>query len=253
MTAALRHLIGKICHVYLDDIIIWSQTLEEHEANVATILDALRAAHLYCSTKKTSLFNTEIDFLGHHILARGIEADNSKTARILDWPQPRKAKHVRSFLGMVRYLAEHLPDVARHTQVLMALMTKEAELSFLPWTMAHQTAFDAIKELVVSPKCLTTIDHDNPGENQIFLTCNASDYAMGAMLSWGPMRESARLVAFDSTQLRIAELNYPVHKKELLAIMRALKKWRLDLLGAHIHVYTDHRTLQNFATQRNLS
>lgn len=253
MTATLRHLIGDICHVYLDDIIIWSQDTKEHEENVRKVLDALRTAHLYCSLKKTTLFNSEIDFLGHHISACRIEADRSKVARILDWPRPKKATEVRSFLGMVRYLAEHLPNVAKHARILNALTTKAAELKFPQWSKTHEDAFVAIKQLVVSPKCLTTIDHDNPGDNKIYLTCDTSDYATGAMLSWGPTRESARPVAFDSTQLRTAEPNYPVHEKELLAIIRALKKWRLELLGAHIEVYTDHRTLQNFATQRDLS
>jgi hypothetical protein len=253
MTTALRHLIGRICHVYLDDIIIWSQTLTEHEQNVRQVLLALRAAHLYCSPKKTSLFNTEIDFLGHHISARGIEADTAKVAKILDWPQPRSATDVRAFLGIVRYLSEHLPDVAKHTRILNALTVKAADLKFPVWTDAHTCAFQAIKELVVSPQCLTTIDHDNPGDNKIFLTCDASDYATGAVLSWGPTWKTARPVAFDSAQLRGAELNYPVHEKELLAIIRGLKKWRLDLLGAHVHVFTDHCTLQNFATQRDLS
>ena len=86
MTCALRHLIGKICHIYLDDIIIWSQTVEEHEKNVRLVLDALRQASLYCSPKKASLFCIELDFLGHHISARGIEADPKKVAKILDWP-----------------------------------------------------------------------------------------------------------------------------------------------------------------------
>jgi len=253
MTTALRHLIGKICHVYLDDIIIWSQTLEEHAQNVRSVLLALRAAHLYCSLKKTSLFNTEIDFLGHHISARGIEADTAKVAKILDWPRPRNATEVRAFLGIVRYLSEHLPDVAKHTRILNALTVKAADMVFPVWTEVHEQAFQAIKELVVSPRCLTTIDHDNPGDNKIFLTCDASDYATGAVLSWGPTWKTARPVAFDSAQLKGAELNYPVHEKELLAIIRGLKKWRLDLLGMHVHVYTDHRTLQNFATQRDLS
>jgi hypothetical protein len=208
---------------------------------------------LYCSGKKTSLFNTEIDFLGHHISARGIEADKSKIAKILDWPQPRKATDVRAFLGMVRYLSAHLPDVAKHTCVLTALTTKAADLKFPAWTESHAQAFQSIKDLVVSPQCLTTIDHDNPGDNHIFVTCDASDYATGAVLSWGPTWKTARPVAFDSAQLRGAELNYPVHEKELLAIIRALKKWRLDLLGIHVNVFTDHRTLQNFATQRDLS
>jgi Reverse transcriptase (RNA-dependent DNA polymerase)/Aspartyl protease len=85
---ALRPLIGTICHVYLDDIIIWSNSLEEHEANVALVLNALRSANLYCSVKKSDLFCTEVDFLGHHISERGIEADPKKVERILNWPVP---------------------------------------------------------------------------------------------------------------------------------------------------------------------
>ncbi|KIK43351.1 hypothetical protein CY34DRAFT_32994, partial [Suillus luteus UH-Slu-Lm8-n1] len=88
---------------------------------------------------------------------------------------------VRAFLGIVRYLSDHLPNVAEHTRILTALTTKAAELNFPPWEDAHATAFQAIKDLVVSPHCLTTIDHDNPGNNKLFLTCDASDYATGAV------------------------------------------------------------------------
>ena len=206
MSSALCHLIGKICHVYLDDIIIWSQTLEEHEQNVRLVLDALRAAHLYCSLKKTLLFCLEIDFLGHHISAHGIEADPGKVARMLDWPHPRSAGEVRSFLGLVRYLADHLPDLAKFTLVLNPLTMKAAEHCFPSWSASHQLAFDGIKRLVTSPVCLTTIDHDNPGNNHIFLTTDAFDYCTGAILSWGPDWKSARPVAFDSLPLRGAEI-----------------------------------------------
>jgi hypothetical protein len=143
--------------------------------------------------------------------------------------------------------------MAQHTHVLTPLTTKASELKFPAWTQEHEDAFNTIKQLVISPKCLTTIDHDNPEDNKLFLMCNASDYATGAMLSWGPSRQSARPVTFNSAQLHPAELNYPVHEKELLVIIHALKKWRLDLLGAHINVFTDHCTLQNFTNQHDLS
>jgi hypothetical protein len=84
VTLALKDLIGRICHVYLDDIIIWSQSLTEHECNVSLVLEALDNAQLYCSSKKSSLFNTKINFLGHTISLEGIEADSSKVNRILE-------------------------------------------------------------------------------------------------------------------------------------------------------------------------
>lgn len=99
-------------------------------------------------------------------------------------------------------------------------------------------AFEAIKKLVVSRECLTVIDHEKPGDNKIFVTTDASDWRTGVVLSFGPTWETARPVAFDSMQLKGAELNYPVHEKELLAIIRALKKWRMDLMGSEFVVYT---------------
>ena len=133
------------------------------------------------------------------------------------------------------------------------MTTKEARRDFPIWTTEHQTAFEAIKALIVSHECLTTIDHANLGDNKVYVTCDASDWRTGATLSVGASWELARPVAFDSMQLKGAEKNYPVHKKELLAIMRALKKWHSDLIGIPIVVYTDHRTLQNFDTQHDLS
>ena len=101
MNQALHKYIGSICHVYLDDIVIWLSSVEEHRKNVQTILQALREAHLYCSTKKSQLFTTELDFLGHHISAHGVEPDKKKVEKIRDWLVPQCAKDVRKFCGQV--------------------------------------------------------------------------------------------------------------------------------------------------------
>lgn len=232
---------------------IWSQSLDEHRHHVALVMEALREAHLFCSDKKTHLFLSELEFLGHRISHRGVEADPKKVEKILNWPCPRSASALRSFLGLVRYIASFLPALAEHTAILTPLTTKDCELSFPPWTSAHQLAFDDIKRLVVSRACLTVIDHDALGDNRIFVSCDASDLRTGAMLSFGPSLESSRPVAFESCQLKGAELNYPVHEKELLSIVRALKKWRVELLGVPFTVFTDHRTLENFHRQKDLS
>ncbi|GBE82209.1 hypothetical protein SCP_0405920 [Sparassis crispa] len=217
MFSALRLLIGKICHIYLDDIIIWSQSLEEH-------------IH-----KKTSLFLTELSFLGHVISQVGIQADPQKIEKILNWTVPCSVPQVRAFLGLVHYIAPFLSKLADFTHILNPLTTKDAELSFPPWSEEHQIAFDNIKALICSREVLTSIDHDNMGNNKIFVSCDASDFRTGALLSYG------------------AEPNYPVHEKELLAIMRALKKWHIDLLGVPFTIYMDHRTLENFFHQKELS
>jgi hypothetical protein len=250
---ALRQHIGKICRVYLDDIVIWSQSLQEHEHNVHLILQTLRDAGLFCNLKKTKLFCTEINFLGHKISAKGIEADDKKADRILNWPVPKSAKEVRRFLGLVRYLAVFLPDLARFSTILSKLTERDCDDQFPDWNDSHQSAFDSIKQLVLSRDCLTTIDYDTLEDNRIFVATDASDVGSGAVLSFGRTFESARPVAFESKSFKKAELNYPVHEKELLAIVRALEKWRVDLIGVPFTVLTDHRTLECFQTQRHMS
>lgn len=153
----------------------------------------------------------------------------------------------------MRYIAAFLPNLADHTSVLTPLTTKECEKNFPTWNDELNHTFESIKALVVGQECLTVIDHTHPGDNKIFMTCDTSDFHMGAVLSWGKTWESARPVAFDSMQLKDLQKHYPVHEKELLVNVHVLKKWRSDLLGLPILVYTDHCTLEDFEMQKDLS
>jgi hypothetical protein len=249
----LRNHIGKICHVYMDDIVVWSQNLEEHALHVRIILQTLQDAGLYVNKKKTNLFRNEISFLGHIISQDGIQADPAKVQKIVDWPIPRSLKEVQQFLGLVKYLNAFLPHLAIQSSILSRLTHKDCVKNFPPWNNTYQSAFDKIKEIVLSRECLTVVDHNKLDSNNIYVTTDASDRCTGAVLSFGPTWETARPVAFDSSTLKEAELNYPVHEKELLAIIRAITKWKYDLVGSPFFVYTDHKTLLNFATQKDLS
>jgi Reverse transcriptase (RNA-dependent DNA polymerase) len=175
VTAALRHLLGIICHIYLDDIIIWLQTVHEHTEHLVTVFSTLRDAKLYCNPQKCAFYLKEIDFLGHHISDRGIQADLSKVDKILQWLVPTSSTDVCSFLGLVCYIAIFLPKLAEETKVLTPLTTNDAKKNFPQWSTVHQTAFDNIKQLVTSAECLTVINHDNPGDNHIYVTCDTSD------------------------------------------------------------------------------
>ena len=106
MNAALCPLIGKICHIYIDDIVIWSNTVTEHVKHINMVMNALIAARLFCNPKKCDFFLTEMDFLRHHISARGIEPNTSKIQKILDWPIPTNSTEVRWwawYRGMTQY------------------------------------------------------------------------------------------------------------------------------------------------------
>lgn len=183
VTSALRPHIGWICHIYLDDIIIWSNSIEEHCENVWTILSALQGSQLYCNPRKTHLFETKVDFLGHHISACGIEADAKKSDRFTNWPCPHSAKEVCQFCGLVCYIVHFLPQITEHTHVLTELTTKECNADFPPWTDIHQWAFNTVKKAMVGQDCLTTIDHALMPELKAFVTTNVSDFQSGAVLS----------------------------------------------------------------------
>ena len=172
---------------------------------------------------------------------------------ILSWPIPKSATETQGFLGLVRYIAVFLPSLANHLGILTNLTMKDSEKNFPPWAPKYQIAFDAIKAIVTSQECLTTIDFTKMPDYRIFVTTDASDRRSGAVLSFGRTWESARPVAFNSMTFKGAELNYPVHEKELLAAIHALKKWQVDLLGSSFFIYTDHKTLENFNSQKDLS
>jgi hypothetical protein len=134
MMAALRDQIGKWCHIYLDDIIVFSDTIEEHTQHLRLVLDVLRKAPLYANPKKCKFYQLEVDFLGHHLSQRGIEANSSKVEHILQWPTPKNATDVRSFLELTRYVAVFLPKLAEFMRILTPLTTKEARKSFPEWS-----------------------------------------------------------------------------------------------------------------------
>lgn len=127
-------------------------------------MTALWEARLYTNPQKCKFYQLELDFLGHHISAHGIEAKEAKCTKILDWPVPQCVTDVCAFLGLVRYIAQYLPQLAEPTRVLNTLTMKEATAAFPDWSEHHQAVFDGIKHLVTSRECLTSIDHVNPGD-----------------------------------------------------------------------------------------
>lgn len=216
------------------------------------MLSMLQTAHLFINNKTCSFFQTKISFLGHKVSVHGIEADERKAKAILAWPHPTSTTGVHSFISLVRYLAAFLPKLVDYTLVLGDLIMKEADCKFPKWTNVHQDAFEGIKKLVVLRDCLTTINHSLMLEYKIYVTTDASDKGTGAVVSFGTSWEAAQPVAFDSMTLKGAQLNYPVHEKELLAVIRALIKWQVDLLGVPFLVYTDHKMLEIFNVQKDL-
>ncbi|SGY12017.1 BQ5605_C011g06360 [Microbotryum silenes-dioicae] len=248
---ALGDLIGNVCFVYLDDITIFADTLEEHERRVRLVLDALRRADLYVSPKKTELFAAECFFLGHQITREGIKVDPDKVQRIQQWPRPTTVRQLRGFLGLVQYLRKFIDKLADLTAVLVPLTRKGAHVDD-GWTGEHNTAFEAIKALVGSLPSLHPIDHSEQGD-PLWLMTDASNRGIGAALSQGKAWQTAMPVGYWSRQYNPAEGNYAAHEMELLAIVEALHHWCADLLGVRFKILTDHHSLAGFMKQPSLS
>src|ERR1700678_1860097 len=115
VTHALRDLLGRICHIYLDNIIVWSKDIKTQIIYTREVFSTLWKANLYINPNKTILLCTEVDFLGHHISAKGIEPDNKKVDKILSWPRPKNATQTHSFLGLFRYVSAFIPKLADHS------------------------------------------------------------------------------------------------------------------------------------------
>ncbi|GAA5972537.1 hypothetical protein JCM11641_001890 [Rhodosporidiobolus odoratus] len=248
---ALRHLVGVCCQAFVDDVIIYSNTLEEHEQNCRAVLSAFRAAGLFCSRKKTDLFSLRTEFLGHIISQDGIEADPGKVDKIKNWTRPRTVTQVRGFLGIVQYLRKFIPQLAEHTAVLTPLTRKGLTRIDHLWMDKEERAFEAVKRIVTSLPVLKPVDQDS--EKPIWLMTDASKVGIGAVLLQGDDWKTAHPCGFYSRQYIAAEKNHPTHEQELLAVIAALKAWRLDLLGVRFRVLTDHDTLRHFQTQATLS
>jgi hypothetical protein len=126
MNHALRGVIGTCALVYLDDIVVYSKTADQHDHDVRKVLDILRANNLYCSKKKCQVFAERIEYLGHIVSARGIEVDPKKTAVVADWPEPRALKELQSFLGLTNYFRRFIKQYSHVARPLTRLTGKNA-------------------------------------------------------------------------------------------------------------------------------
>ena len=248
MRWVLREYIGIFCEVYLDDILIYSNSLEEHEKHVRLILEALRRHGLVASKTKSHLFADRIEFLGHYVSSKGVESDPSKLDKITNFPTPRSAEDIKSFLGLVNYLAmfDFVPGLADQSSVLTDLTKKGKPFH---WTPGHQKAFDMIKRLAKSVRFLQRINYES--DEPVWLI--ASSKGVGGYVTQGKDWKTARPIGFYSRQYRLAENNYPTHEQEMLAVIECMKYWYPQLAGARFEVLMDHAPLRHWKTQRMLS
>ncbi|KAJ9520936.1 hypothetical protein QJQ45_014130 [Haematococcus lacustris] len=235
--------------VYLDDILIFSRTHEEHAKHLDRVLSLLRQHKLYAKLSKCEFGRSQTEFLGHIITSTGIACDPSKLAAINSWPVPTTVHDVRSFLGLANYYRRFVNNFSSIAAPLTALTQADGhdKQGKVTWTSTQQSAFDALKQALTSAPILIAPDPTQP----YTLRCDASGIGIGAVLSQGT-GPAERVVAYHSRKLLPAERNYPTHEQELLSLVEALKVWRHYLLGAHFTLLTDNWANKHLQTQPRL-
>jgi hypothetical protein len=245
MHQALRPFLDECALVFLDDILIYSKTLEDHQRHVRLVLDALREQKLYAKESKCEFFKHEVEFLGHRVGRDGVRMMEDKVQAIREWPTPRSVRDVRAFLGTAGYYRKFIRDFSAIAAPLSELTKDSVKFE---WTASHESAFVRLKAAIAQGPVLIL---PNPSLPFVVHT-DASGYAVGAVLQQD-QGQGLQPIAFLSKKMIDAETRYPVHEQELLAIIQALSAWRHYLHGSKFVVRTDHKSLQFFQTQPMLS
>jgi hypothetical protein len=240
-----HHLLDQSVVVFVDDILIYSKTEIEHRKHVKEVLDILRKNELYAKLPKCQLFQSKVTFLGHVLSKDGLSVEADKIKAMNEWPRPQNRKHILSFLGLCGYYRTFIENFSQIALPMTELLKETREWK---WDEREEESFRQLQQAMSKAPVLASPD---PTRNFI-VTTDASDFAIGAALSQ-QFDCGNRPIAFYSKKLSPAESNYPVHEKELLAVIQALKEWRCFLDGQHFTVITDHKSLIYLQTQPHLS
>jgi predicted aspartyl protease len=244
----LRDLLDVICTAYLDDILIYSEDELQHEAHVKQVIDRLQAAGLQADIKKCEFSVKRTKYLGFIISTDGIQVDPDKIQVIKDWEPPKTVKGVQSFLGFCNFYRRFIRSYSQIAAPLTQLTRADHEFVF---DSKCTQAFDKLKAMLMSAPLLAHYDLDS----QCMLETDASDTVVAAVFSQKGLDGEWHPVGYFSKTMAPAETNYPIHDKEMLAIVKALQYWRAELEGTkdHIEIITDHKALEYFMSSKLLS
>ena len=235
MNQLLGGLTWQCSNVYIDDIIVYSATFEDHLRHLREVLGRLRAAGMLLKRKKCLIAQSQVAYLGHVVSAVGISPDPAKVAKLKSFPAPTDKKELRSFLGLAGYYRRFVKHYARKAAPLFELL--RGDVPFV-WEDAQRTSFEEILNSVKNDAVLQHPRFDLP----FLLDTDASDSGLGAVLSQ-VIDGVERPIAFASRRLQPAERKWAIREKEALAIIWGLETYRHFLLGAKFVVRTDHSSL----------
>ena len=237
MNLALEGLSPTICMAYLDDVVVFSRTFDDHVRDIAAVLQRFREFNLKLKGRKCEIAREELNFLGHRIGKSGISVNPDKTEVVAQCAAPTTQEQVRQFLGLANYYRRHIQDYAKVAHPLFELLKKKVKFV---WGEEEENAFAEIKKRLTEAPTLAFPVRGKPFN----VHTDASDYAMGAVLEQMGNDEDLHPVAFGSQAFNKHERNYGVTEKETLAVVWALKTFRYYCLGTEVDIYTDHSAIR---------
>ncbi|KAK1435339.1 hypothetical protein QVD17_01100 [Tagetes erecta] len=247
--AAFMDLMNRVCRpmldrsviVFIDDILIYSRSKDDHARHLREVLEVLRKEKLYAKFSKCAFWLREVQFLGHVINASGILVDPAKVEAVMKWSPPKTPTEVRSFLGLAGYYRRFIQDFSKIASPLTKLTRKDI---IFTWGKEQEDAFQVLKKKLTQAPVLVLPE----GPEDLVIYCDASYQGLGCVLM-----QRGKVIAYASRQLKPNEVNYPTHDLELAAVVFALKIWRHYLYGVKCTIYTDHKSLKYFFDQKDLN
>ncbi|CAJ2651349.1 unnamed protein product [Trifolium pratense] len=234
MNEVLKPFLGKFVVVYLDDILVYSKSIEEHFTHLKQIFETLRAQKLYGKKEKCDFLVESVVFLGYVVSKDGVSVDQTKVDAIKTWPSPTTVSEVRSFLGLASFYRRFIQNFS----TIASPMTECLKKGAFGWNEQAQKAFELIKLKLCEAPVLALPDFTQPFE----VECDASGVGIGAVLI-----QNKRPIAYFSEKLGGARLNYCTYDKEFYAIVRALDHWNHYLRSNHFILHSDHESLKRYA------
>ncbi|KAH0716655.1 hypothetical protein KY290_012917 [Solanum tuberosum] len=232
---------GKFVVVYFDDILIFSQNLDEHLEHLKQIFEVLRNQRLFANLKKCTFCVDRVVFLGFVVSSKGVEVDDEKIKAIKEWLKPNSVTEVRSFHGLASFYRRFVRDFSTIAAPLTKVIKKDKVFT---WGKEQDDAFNLLKDKLCSAPLLQLPDFSKSFE----IECDASGKGIGAVLM-----QDSKPIAYFSEKLSGSTLNYSTYDKELYALVRALATWQHYLWPREFVVKTDHESLKYLKSQGKLS
>ncbi|KAL1189438.1 putative mitochondrial protein [Cardamine amara subsp. amara] len=241
MNGVFQKYLDEFVIIFIDDILVYSKNSEEHRVHLRKVLERLREQQLFAKLSKCSFWQREIGFLGHVVSDRGVSVDPEKICSIEEWPRPRNASEIRSFLGLAGYYRRFVKGFSSMAQSMTKLTGKDVPIV---WSDKCEDSFVKLKEMLVNAPVLALPQQDE----RYVVYMDASRSALECFLM-----QQGKMIAHASRQLRKHESNYLTHDLDMAAVVFALKIWRSYLHGGNVQVFTDNKSLKYIFTQLELN